>query len=187
MSLHVLDLARGFVRGAGLLGSVALDGTAGNGHDTLFLARLVGSGGHVYGFDIQGQAIGATSGRLEEAGVSERVTLFQEDHARLRELLPLGTTLRAAMFNLGYLPHGDKGIITSTTSTVAALEGALERLESSGVVTVVLYSGHPGGQEESNAVLEWARALAREVAEVGWYQRWNARTPAPSLIVISKR
>ena len=34
-------------------GDIAVDATAGNGHDTLFLAERVGPAGQVYAFDIQ--------------------------------------------------------------------------------------------------------------------------------------
>ena len=33
-------------------GDFVIDGTAGNGHDTLFLANLVSDSGRVYSFDI---------------------------------------------------------------------------------------------------------------------------------------
>ena len=42
-------------------GDIAIDLTAGNGWDALFLARCVGLRGHVYAFDIQSAAIQATS------------------------------------------------------------------------------------------------------------------------------
>ena len=45
-------------------GGAAIDATTGNGHDTLFLARQVGPDGHVFGFDIQEQAIQNTRRRL---------------------------------------------------------------------------------------------------------------------------
>ena len=43
-----------------------MDATVGNGHDTVFLARLVGETGKVIGFDIQEQAIKNTTERLEK-------------------------------------------------------------------------------------------------------------------------
>ena len=41
-------------------GDIAVDATAGNGHDTLFLANLVGDNGYVYAFDVQKEAVDAT-------------------------------------------------------------------------------------------------------------------------------
>ncbi len=49
-------------------GDIAVDATAGNGHDTLFLANLVGETGFVYAFDIQQQAVDVTIQRLKENG-----------------------------------------------------------------------------------------------------------------------
>lgn len=49
--------------GAALL---AVDATAGNGHDTLFLAQLLGQGGQVAAFDIQPQALEKTAERLRQ-------------------------------------------------------------------------------------------------------------------------
>ncbi len=37
-------------------GDIVIDATMGNGHDTQFLAELVGENGHVYAFDIQESA-----------------------------------------------------------------------------------------------------------------------------------
>lgn len=48
-------------------GGNALDGTAGNGHDTLFLAQTAGILGKVWAFDIQPQALSRTRCRLKEA------------------------------------------------------------------------------------------------------------------------
>ena len=52
-------------------GDVAIDGTAGNGHDTLFLAELVGETGHVYSFDVQKEAIINTQHKLEAANLTQ--------------------------------------------------------------------------------------------------------------------
>ncbi|NLC10803.1 MAG: methyltransferase domain-containing protein, partial [Firmicutes bacterium] len=41
-------------------GDIVVDATAGNGHDTLFLARKVGPKGMVYAFDIKEEAILST-------------------------------------------------------------------------------------------------------------------------------
>lgn len=45
-------------------GDSAVDATAGNGYDTLFLARLVGPSGHVHAFDVQAAALEETRRRL---------------------------------------------------------------------------------------------------------------------------
>lgn len=184
---NVLELAKTFIAGALSKGNIAFDGTVGNGYDTLFMAEQVGAEGRVYGFDIQAEAIERTHAQLEAVGVAEQVTLIHTDHALLQAYLPPDTLLHAAMFNLGYLPHGDKQIITRRESTLTALEATFERLVKGGVLTVVIYPGHEGGDDEAQAVLAWARGLSPEQAKVVWYQPLNARRPAPSLIAIGKR
>ena len=66
------------------------------------------------------------------------------------------------MFNLGYLPGGEKEIITRPATTLPALAQSLEILTPGGVLTVVCYRGHPGGREEYEAVLAWLESLPEE-------------------------
>ena len=49
-------------------------------------------------------------------------------------------------FNLGYLPKGDKSVITEIRSTVQALESAISLVRPKGVITIVSYVGHQGGR-----------------------------------------
>lgn len=143
-------------------GSRAVDCTVGNGHDTLFLARSVGENGRVFGFDIQAQALESARRRLAEAGVGQHVTLFEAGHERLAELLPPEAegSLACAMFNLGYLPGGDKTVVTKIPTTLTALDTTLAWLKPGGILSVHCYGGHPGGLDELSAVRGWAQALA---------------------------
>ncbi|MDQ4076040.1 MAG: 16S rRNA (cytosine(1402)-N(4))-methyltransferase [Chloroflexota bacterium] len=170
-------------------GDRAVDATVGNGHDTLFLAEQVGASGKVYGFDVQAAALEATRMRLQAAGLAERAHLFHLGHEQIGKLLAeMGVEqVQAVMFNLGYLPGSDKSVITRPETTLPALKGALDRLAPGGLLTVVLYPGHEGGQRESDAVLTWARSLSPSRAQVLWYQFLNPRRPPPSLIVIERR
>lgn len=52
---------------------------------------------------------------------------------------------RLVAFNLGYLPGGDKGIITRSETTLLALEAAKRILMPGGLISLVVYVGHPGG------------------------------------------
>lgn len=64
-----------------------------------------------------------------------------------------------AMFNLGFLPGSDKTVITRAGSTLVALQSLCERLCPGGLLSVHCYAGHPGGAEETQAVLDFCRAL----------------------------
>ncbi|MEM6911781.1 MAG: class I SAM-dependent methyltransferase [Verrucomicrobiota bacterium] len=133
-------------------GDSALDATAGNGHDTLFLARQVGPEGQVHAFDIQATAIESTRRRLQAHEASSQVHLHQSDHQHLARHLPPEARFQVILFNLGYLPGGPKTLTTRPSTPLRALEQAGERLEKKGLLLVTCYPGHPGGQEESQAV-----------------------------------
>lgn len=127
-------------------GDDAIDATCGNGQDTLLLARLVGDRGRVWGFDIQAGAIVSTRGLVESSGFGDRVTLFQAGHERMAEFIT--GPVKAVIFNLGYLPTGDRGVKTEVGSTIAALDQSLGLLQPGGMTLVALYTGHDGGDEE---------------------------------------
>lgn len=184
---RIVDQARAVIGALSLEGTRVVDATVGNGHDTLFLAERVGPGGLVLGFDIQPQALAIAESRLREARLEGRVRLIQAGHERLPEWVGPNESIRAAMFNLGYLPNGDHRVVTLATTTRAAVSCALTRLEPGGLITLVIYSGHPGGEEEADAVLSLARSLDPAEYEVAWTQLLNRREPAPSLLVLSRR
>jgi 16S rRNA C1402 N4-methylase RsmH len=143
-------------------GDRVVDATAGNGLDSLFLARQVGEGGRVYGFDIQQAALDSAAARLRAAGVESRVQLFRAGHQEMALHLPANIRggIKAVLFNLGYLPGGDKQIITRSGTTVAALNASLEWLAPDGVISVIAYTGHPGGRDEAEQVKAWASGLS---------------------------
>ena len=60
-----------------------VDTTMGNGHDTLFLAKLAKQ---VYAFDIQEQAVEKTSQRLAEAGL-DNAQLILAGHETLDQYI----------------------------------------------------------------------------------------------------
>ncbi|MDQ7040957.1 MAG: class I SAM-dependent methyltransferase [Rhodothermus sp.] len=171
-------------------GEVAIDATVGNGHDTLFLAQLVGAEGHVYGFDVQEEALIRTQQRLKAAALEGRVTLFQKSHEQMAEVIPSVCHGRfgAIMFNLGYLPGGtDRTCVTRPETTLPALDVALRLLRPAGVLTVVAYPGHPGGDRETEAVRQWAERLDPGDFVAVRYAFCNRRRFTPELIVVSKR
>ncbi len=167
-------------------GDKVLDATCGNGHDTAFLAGLVGSEGEVKAVDIQQEAIENTKTRLRRKNLRHIVELIRGDHSRLKEYFS-GQEFKAAIFNLGYLPGGDKDIITRKDTTLAALRQALERIMLGGVLVVVAYPGHEGGREECEAVLDWARNLEPDSYNVLHYHFINQPGEPPQVIAVERR
>lgn len=182
--LRATEHAQLLVRDVLREGDWAVDATAGNGHDTVFLAGIVGPTGRVFGFDVQEAAVHAASVRL--SGLPQ-VSLIHCGHELLAERLPPDAQGRiaAVMFNLGYLPGGSKAVTTCAETTLAALYQALVLLKPGGIVTLVLYPGHPGGREEANAVRDHGRCLGPSFA-VTHSVRLNTIEPAPELLCIER-
>ena len=156
-SAPVIAAAHRCVAAALRPGDRAVDATAGNGHDTVFLAERVGPRGQVLAVDNQEAAVASTRRRLQAAGIAERVTLCCTGHQRLADSAPgdWTGTVRGILFNLGFLPGGDKSRITRPATTLEALETALFLLAPGGRLAVVAYPGHPGGAAEAVAVAAW--------------------------------
>ena len=142
-------------------GDVAVDATAGNGHDTLALLRLVGGSGKVYAFDIQRQAIERTNKLLTESApfLLANVSLVCDSHENLSAYVEEKGRISAVVFNLGYLPSGDKSINTKAESTVSAMEESLKMLKKGGLLSVVMYPGTDTGKIERDAVLSYVQTL----------------------------
>lgn len=190
--MSVLSFAHKLVSERLQPGNSAIDATAGTGQDTLFLAGICGPRGHVYAFDIQARALALTRQRLDQAKQDRLagVTLVQRSHAEMEDALPqqLHGMIGAVMFNLGYLPAegADSALITLTESTLHALQSALRVLRPKGIVTVVLYPGHPGGDGEARAVENWAASLSSAEGQAVIYRQIQ-KPAAPYLIAIEKR
>ena len=165
---------------------VAIDATVGNGFDTLFLAECVGANGTVYGFDIQDMQ--KASMKALQQGCAERITFFQTGHETMLEHLPYEARggVQAIMFNLGYLPHGDRSIVTTPQTTISALEQSLVLLAPSGILSITCYPGHAVGNEETKSVLSWASALPKEECRVLRCHGINQNGIPPELIVVTK-
>lgn len=168
-------------------GDIVVDGTVGNGHDTLFLADLVGSQGRVYGFDVQGQAIETSRQKLSEAGFLSQTTLFHQGHETIAQVLPEDLCVKAAIFNLGYLPKSDKTIITQKETTLTALTSLLPKLAIGGRIIVVIYYGHEGGETEKEGVLDFVKAIPQREYNVLSYQFINQQNNPPILIAIERK
>ena len=186
---RILPFARSLLEKAFIPDTVAVDATLGNGHDTYFLAKLASGTGHVYGFDIQDQALQATKERLAKENLSDRVTLIHRGHEEVKDFIPQSAKgkVTAAIFNLGYLPGGDKSIVTKPETTISAIEQLLELLAVEGIIVLVIYHGHEEGAIERDKLLQYVKELDQEKAHVLRYQFENQKNNAPFIIAIEKR
>lgn len=178
-------LAQQFLRAVIQQGDLVIDATAGNGHDTLFLAECVGAGGKVLAFDVQQAAVASARQRIEAVGLRERVVFFQQSHERM-DAHAEDESVAAVMFNLGYLPGEHHDLTTEAEATLRALEVAARILKPGGVLTVVCYPGHAAGEVEAVAVEQWMKAQASKGWRVAKYGAIGTRKPAPFLLAARK-
>ncbi|GGK29329.1 rRNA methyltransferase [Caldalkalibacillus thermarum] len=169
-------------------GDLVVDATMGNGHDTLFLARLVGSTGKVLAYDVQQEALENTRKRLKEAHCLSQVQLLHKGHETVEEELNChDQPLSAAMFNLGYLPGSDKTVVTKPETTLTALHTLARYLKPGGLITLVIYSGHAEGKLERDILLAELGQWDQKQYHVLKYQFINQQNNPPFLVAIEKR
>lgn len=161
-----------------------VDATAGNGHDTVFLAEHTPTQCEVYAFDVQQDALDATRRLAEEVGVFDKVTLVLDSHANVDRYVK--GEIEAAMFNLGYLPSGDHSLTTCADSTMEAIGKIAERLAVGGMISVVSYSGHETGAQEQERLWQELTKMPVRQYTVSAFRMINHKETAPMLFLIEK-
>ena len=157
--IDLLDLHKQFILTHIKEGDVVVDFTMGNGHDTEFLSKTVGESGHVYAFDIQQSAVDSTAKNLKAAGCPDNYTLICDSHHNVKNYVK--GPIKAGMFNLGWLPGGDKTITTMRETTMPAVEAAIELLDADAILNIAVYPGHPEGDLEGKMLEEYFESLSR--------------------------
>lgn len=177
--LKPLEMAHAFLAEILTKNDYALDATMGNGHDTVFLAKRAKE---VFAFDVQFEALQNTRNRADAEGL-DNVRLFWSGHQNINHYI-LGC--KVAIFNLGYLPNGDKSITTRYDTTIDAIEQVLNILSVGGRVSIVIYPGHEVGKLEKVEVLDYVSALDQNYFTVMLYEPLNQINTPPLLVMIEK-
>jgi len=169
-------------------GDIIVDATCGNGHDTLQLARSNPS--KLYAFDIQQSALDSTRVLLNSEGFAPQldngdISLICDSHSNMKKYV--SSPVKLVVFNLGYLPGADKSVTTLTSSTLDAVQSALELLSKDGLVCITMYSGHHQGAEEKHALLEFAENLDSKYWHVSYISMLNQRKNPPEILLITKK
>jgi len=154
--------------------SICVDMTVGNGYDTeLFCA----CGKFVYGFDIQSQAIENTLSKLTKFSNFE---LILDNHSNIDNYI--NEQVDFVIYNLGYLPSGDKSVVTKTESTITSLQKVFNILKPTGYICIVFYPGHDEGKKEMDKVL---RYFEKENVIMSCYK--THIEASPQLYLVSKK
>ena len=171
---------------ANLENGLFIDATAGNGHDTLFLAQHIDSTSKILSFDIQETAILQTRQLLQKHDLAPKVTCILDSHANISNYLEQDERVRLAIFNLGYLPSADKSVITQPQTTIEALEKLCHLLVKGGRIAIMIYYGHEGGDIERDAVLDFVSQLNQQEYTAAIYRTLNQVNNPPFLVMIEK-
>lgn len=163
-------------------GDVCIDATIGNGHDTLFLSKLVGEEGFVYGFDVQEAAIEMTRAQLK---AKNNYRLICDGHQNMETYIERSVDF--IIFNLGYLPKADKSITTVKETTLQAVKASLRLLKKHGILWIVVYPGHEEGAEESSALVEYLKDLNQKNYTVLKKEFINQKNHPPYILAVEKK
>ncbi len=166
-------------------GDRVIDATCGNGQDTCFLARLVGEKGKVTAFDVQEAAVESTRGLLMREGLLDRCELHCMSHEHVLQVMKEPVML--AVFNLGWLPGGDKSLTTRWETTRIAIEGCMQLLLPGGVCTICAYPGHAEGNRELHELESWLGAVPPQQFNILHHRFLNAGPGAPECFILQKQ
>ena len=153
-------------------GGIAVDFTMGNGNDTLWLSERVGQTGTVYAFDIQPEAVARTAERMQNEAPFENYRLICASHHTVLDYV--SEPICAGIFNLGFLPGGDRSITTLRETTLPAVDAALSLLAPKGALLIAVYPGHEEGRLEGELLDEKLSALPQKQYSVSCLKIVNA-------------
>ncbi len=165
-------------------GGTVVDFTMGNGHDTLWLSRAVGANGKVYAFDIQQDALDSTAKLLENENADKNYTLILDSHHNVKDYVK--EPICAGLFNLGYLPGGDKTITTLHETSLLAISAGIDLLASDGAILCAVYPGHAEGTLEGELIEEMLSKLDRRQICATKFKIVNSPT-SPFFFLIEKK
>ena len=180
-----LDLAHTYWKNHLTPSAHVIDATCGNGHDSLFIAQCL-NGGSLYCLDIQKTAIESTKNLLEKklpAGNSCSIHFFNQSHETFPKEIPPCDLI---IYNLGYLPGGNKTQTTGTSSTIQSFHNSIQLIKHKGLISITCYPGHAEGALEQEALLSIARSLSPQDYLV-CHHTFENRKAAPSLLLVFKK
>lgn len=166
--------------------SVLVDGTAGNGWDTLYLAKHSSKDAQIFSFDIQPNALENTKKLVEKElweGL-ENVVCICSNHRNFQEYIK--EPIDVAMMNLGYLPNGDKSLTTQADDSLETITQLMARLRLRGVISVTCYPGHPEGKKEYEVISDFLADISSKEFQIMRIEKWNHIVESPIAFLIER-
>jgi predicted methyltransferase len=116
--------------------------------------------------------------------VINNVILICDSHEKIAEYIEEKGQISAVVFNLGYLPSGDKSKSTKEASSIKAISESLKILKPGGIVSVVMYPGTELGKAERDAVLSYSKELLKDKYHVCYCNFPNQLNMPPEILWI---
>ena len=164
---------------------VVIDATVGNGHDTLFLRKQLSEKGKLYGFDVQKKAIELTKKRLMKNNCYSGVKLIKDSHENFQKYIDGSVDL--ILYNLGYLPKGDKEITTESETTLNSVKAGMAMLNRGGVIFLTVYPGHLPGALELEVLSGYLKTINQKEYAVMKVDFFNYNNKPPVVFMIERR
>ena len=165
---------------------VLVDMTCGNGRDTAFLASHMGNDAVLYAFDIQERALTATRALLAEQGLCRKNIIIKRGSHEIL-LKEIEETPDLIVFNLGYLPGGNRAIHTDSATTLKDVDLGLHKISANGIIMLTAYPGTPDGAREKDELARFLHTLPQQCFDVSCWQPVNQVHEPAVLFVIQKR
>lgn len=159
---------------------VAVDMTVGNGFDSKNILEIL-QPEKLYCFDIQQEALDNSKILLEKYLNCE---LILENHKNFDKFVK--ENIDFAIYNLGYLPKGDKNITTNAEDVEESLKKLLGKLNSKGIIFITFYIGHSAGQIESLEVSKFIQKLNQKEYTILKFTFENQKNNPPYVVMIQK-
>lgn len=159
---------------------VAVDMTVGNGFDSKNILEIL-QPEKLYCFDIQQEALDNSKILLEKYLNCE---LILENHKNFDKFVK--ENIDFAIYNLGYLPKGDKNITTNAENVEESLKKLLGKLNSKGIIFITFYIGHSAGQIESLEVSKFIQKLNQKEYTILKFTFENQKNNPPYVVMIQK-
>ena len=90
------------------------------------------------------------------------------------------------MFNLGFLPGGDKSITTKRETTMVAIRAAIELLDTDGALLIAVYPGHEEGTIEGELIEKELMTLNRRELCASKFKIVNSPT-SPFFFLVERK
>ena len=154
--------------------------TAGNGKDSKFILDKKNPK-ILYAFDIQKLSQERCQKLISQR---ENFKFILDDHKNIEKYI--GEKIDLFIYNLGFLPKGDKSITTNYKSVIKSLESALNLLNKKGLILITFYPGHEAGKNEALYVCDFLKNLDQKNFQLIKYDFFNQINNPPFLISIRK-